>query len=116
MEKKIDALFCAMRDARKLFRLFKSFKEYAKLLEILGKKDSMKTEDLALSAATRIFFLFYWLFDNLSILTKLGLLKMDAKELSKRGSSCWFIALLSTLILTIKNILLNRAKISHLKK
>ncbi len=42
MEKKVDALFCAMRDARKLFRLFKSLKEYGKLLEILSKKGTMK--------------------------------------------------------------------------
>lgn len=43
MEKKVDALFCAMRDARKLFRLLKSIKEYGKLLELITKKGSMKT-------------------------------------------------------------------------
>lgn len=63
-----------------------------------------------------MFFLLYWLFDNLSILTKLGLLSLDAKDLGKKGATCWFIALLATLALTIKNIVLNTAKISHLRK
>lgn len=79
MEKKLDALFCNMRDARKLFRLFKSLKEYGKLLELIAKKDTMAFQDFILNALTRIFFLLYWLFDNLNILSKLGLLKMDAK-------------------------------------
>lgn len=48
MEKKVDALFCAMRDARKLFRLFKTLKEYGKLLEVFAKKNTMKTEDFVL--------------------------------------------------------------------
>lgn len=116
MEKKVDALFCAMRDARKLFRLFKSVKEYGKLLELIAKKDTMLIQDFALNALTRIFFLLYWLYDNLNILSKLGLLKMDAKELAKKGSTCWFIALLATFVLTIKNIVINTAKISYLQK
>lgn len=68
-----------MRDARKLFRLFKSLKEYGKLLELLAKKNSQPFQDFILNALTRIFFLLYWLFDNLNILAKLGLVSMDAK-------------------------------------
>lgn len=80
------------------------------------KKDSMKSTDFVLNVLTRVFFLLYWFFDNLSILSKLGLINLDTKLMGKRGSTCWFIALLATLILTIKNIILNFGKISYLKK
>lgn len=107
----MGALFEAMKDARKLFRLFKSFKEYAKLLEVLAKKD-IRLEDLILNVVTRVGFLLYWLFDNLAILSKLKILNMDVKQLGKRGATFWFIALLSTLLLTLKNIFINFRKIS----
>ena len=104
-----------MKDARKLFRLFKSFKEYAKLLEVLAKKN-MRVEDLVLNVITRVGFLLYWIFDNLAILSKIKLLDMDVKALGKKGSTFWFIALLSTFILTLKNIFINIQKISKAKE
>lgn len=51
-------MFVGMRNARKLFRLFKSINEYQKLIEILGKKGS--TFDKTFNALNRIFFLLYW--------------------------------------------------------
>lgn len=48
-----------MRDARKLFRLFKSINEYQKLLEIL-KKGSADPLELSCNVITRLGFLFYW--------------------------------------------------------
>lgn len=47
-----------MRNARKLFRLFKTMNEYQKLVEILVKKGN--TFDKALNALNRIFFGLYW--------------------------------------------------------
>lgn len=76
----------------------------------------MKTQDFILNVATRIFFLLYWLFDNLSILSKLGILKFDTKEMAKKGATCWFIALLATFILSIKNIIVNTGKINYIQK
>ena len=61
-----------MRDARKLFRLFKSLNEYKKLMDLLKKDQSL--EDLILSIITRIGFLLYWIFDNLAILSKIKIL------------------------------------------
>lgn len=55
---KFDGLFVGMRNARKLFRLFKSINEYQKLVEILGKKGS--TFDKTFNVLNRIFFLLYW--------------------------------------------------------
>lgn len=69
---KVGALFGAMRDARKLFRLFKSLNEYKKLMDLLKKDQSL--EDLILSIITRIGFLLYWIFDNLAILSKIKIL------------------------------------------
>ena len=112
--KKIDALFGAMRDARKLFRLFKSLNEYKKILDLL-KKDQ-KPQELVLNLITRIGFFLYWIFDNLAILSKLKILSFDPKSLSKRGSTCWFIALLSTLILTLKNLVINTKNITKSQK
>lgn len=60
--------------------------------------------------------MFYWFFDNLSILSKLGLISVDSKEMGKKGSTCWFIALVATFVLTIKNIIFLCLKISTLRK
>lgn len=48
-----------MRDARKLFRLFKSFNEYQKLLELL-KKGSPDYFEFVSQVVTRLAFLLYW--------------------------------------------------------
>lgn len=48
-----------MRDARKLFRLFKSINEYQKLVEIL-KKGSVDMLELACNVISRLAFLLYW--------------------------------------------------------
>lgn len=48
-----------MRDARKLFRLFKSINEYQKLVEIL-KKGSADVVELGCNTVTRLSFLLYW--------------------------------------------------------
>lgn len=55
---RFDGLFVGMRNARKLFRLFKTINEYQKLVEILAKKGS--TFDKVINALNRIFFGLYW--------------------------------------------------------
>jgi hypothetical protein len=115
LEKKVDALFCAMRDARKLFRLLKSIKEYGKILDLIAKRKSMSYEDFILSIVSRGFFLLYWFFDNLNILSRLGLINKDPKEFSRKGSACWFIALIADLLICLKNILISMYKITNNK-
>ena len=56
-----------MRDARKLFRLFKSINEYQKIIELI-KKGSLDPTNLILQIGTRLGFLLYWFFDNIAIL------------------------------------------------
>ena len=103
-----------MKDARKLFRLFKSLNEFKKILDIVEKGD--KPTDLVLKLITRVGFLLYWMFDNLAILSKIKVLSFDAKSIGKKGSTCWFIALFSTLILTIKDLFLISKKIMKIQK
>ena len=69
-----------------------------------------------LNLITRIGFFFYWIFDNLAILSKIKVLSFETKPLSRKGASCWFIALLATLILTIKNYIVNTKKILRISK
>ena len=76
----------------------------------------MKNSDFIFNVITRFFFMLYWFFDNLSILSKLGIINVDTKNMGKKGSTCWFIALISTLILTLKNLLRNYLKKSALTK
>lgn len=58
-----------MSVARKLFRLFKTFNEYVKVKGFLANKE-MPQFDRVLSILARVAFGFYWIFDNLAVLTK----------------------------------------------
>ena len=67
-----------MSTARKLFRLFKSFNEYVKIKGIMKEETSALDKTLAVLA--RLGFLFYWFFDNLSVLIKIKFFQsMDLK-------------------------------------
>jgi hypothetical protein len=93
-----------MRDARKLFRLFKSINEAKKIKDLL--KQDLNTDNL-LNILIRSFFAFYWFFDNLNILSKLKILKQDPKQMAKIGSTFWLLALVVNLILLIKSLYSN---------
>ena len=78
-----------MAVARKLFRLFKSFNEVQTIIKTL-KADS-KPVDKYLAVLTRLAFLFYWFFDNLSLSSLLSSPKLCNwldYELSRRLSLC----------------------------
>lgn len=90
-----------MRDARKLFRLFKTINEYKKIQDLLSK-GGMDQVDLVLNIVTRLAFGAYWAFDNLAILSKLKVINKDPKPYGKTGALFWLIALISNLILVIK--------------
>jgi hypothetical protein len=115
MAKKIDSLFGAMRDSRKLFRLFKTINEYKKISDILKKNPSINVDN-GLSILTRAFFGVYWIFDNLAILSKLKIFDKDPKTYSKTGATFWLLALLTNLISIVKDIIANEKKVEHLKR
>lgn len=102
-----------MRDARKLFRLLKSVNEAKKIKDLLG---SDMTIDNILNIVVRGFFLLYWFFDNLNILSKIKIISQDPKKMAKIGSTFWLLALLTNLILLFKNLSSNLNKCSELKR
>jgi len=71
----------------------------------------MKTPQIdfntALTLLTRAFFGVYWIFDNLNILAKLKIIPKDAKQYAKKGALFWLFALLTNLIIIVKDILSN---------
>jgi hypothetical protein len=58
-----------MAVGRKLFRLFKSINEYVNIKKFL--QGDLPPVDKYFSVATRLAFLFYWVFDNLGVLVKI---------------------------------------------
>jgi peroxin-11B len=90
-----------MRDARKLFRLLKSVNEAKKIKDLLAQD---RTIDNILNIIVRGFFLLYWFFDNLNILSKLKIFNQDPKQMAKLGASFWLLGLLTNLVLLIKNL------------
>jgi hypothetical protein len=69
-----------------------------------------------LSIIVRGFFLLYWFFDNLNILSKIKILGQDPKKMAKIGATCWLLALLTNLILLFRNLLDNCNKTKDLKR
>jgi len=57
-----------------------------------------------LQILTRLAFLFYWFFDNLSVLIKVKLLDgWDLKAMSRKASKCWLLGIwLSILVALIE--------------
>ena len=97
-----------MRDARKLFRLFKSVNEYQKISKLLVK---IEEDEFAFyfNVLNRLSFLGYWFFDNLQILSKINFLKLDPKKNAKLGALFWLFGLIFALILDLRNLI----KVSH---
>lgn len=105
----------AMRDSRKLFRLFKTLNEYKKIEDLLKKNPDMNL-NTTLIILTRAFFGVYWIFDNLNILSKLKIVEKDPKPYAKTGAFFWLLALLTNLFTIIKDIVENEKKIESLKR
>jgi hypothetical protein len=100
----------AMRDSRKLFRLFKTLNEYKKIEDLLKKNPDLNFNSILL-ILTRAFFGVYWIFDNLNILSKLKIIEKDPKPYGKTGAFFWLLALLTNLVTIIKDIIENEKKI-----
>ncbi len=93
-----------MAVARKLFRLFKSFNEWIKIKEFLA--GDLPKFDKYLSVATRLAFLLYWIFDNLSVLIKIKFIQsMDLAKATKRANGFWLIGLLLGIFHAIRNLM-----------
>ena len=89
-----------MRDARKLFRLFKSVVEYQKIVQL--QKQKAPEHKKLLNILSRAGFFFYWIFDNLQILAKVKFLEgVDKEKAGKRAAFFWLLGLLFSIAVVV---------------
>ena len=99
------SMFVNMKDARKLFRLFKGINEIQKVKNLLVKTPAGMDEfDLLLALATRIGFFGYWLFDNLLILSKVKMINKKPKSFLKPAMFCWWLANTFNILAALKKL------------
>ncbi len=105
LEKKFKALFIVARDSRKIFRLFKSLNEF----QLLTKKyedliwQPKKAPAIA-ECLSRLGFFFYWIFDNLQILSNIKFINADPQFHLKLASWGWFLGLVFGLIKNLMDL------------
>ena len=102
---RFKALFVGMRDARKLFRLFKSINELEKLMALLSKPPANMDEfDLILNIGARLGFGLYWLFDNLQILSQVKMINKQPADFAKPAMFFWWCGNVFNFIAAIKKL------------
>ena len=93
-----------MGTARKLFRLFKSFNEYHKIIA-LSKNEKMEVTEKRLNILCRLAFLFYWIFDNIAVLIKVKFFSiMDLKSAARWASKFWLLGIFLGIVMAIVNM------------
>ena len=93
-----------MSTSRKLFRLFKSFNEYIKIKGFLNDPNLQGIKK-TLSILSRLAFLFYWLFDNITVLIKVKFFQgYDLKANQRRASKAWLLGLFFGIVLIFVNL------------
>ena len=93
-----------MSIARKLFRLFKFFNEYATIKAALGKDTN--AVDKYLQVLTRLAFLLYWVFDNLGVLIKVKFIKsMDMVSVLHKANTFWLLGLVLTVVGGVRSLM-----------
>ena len=103
-----------MSVSRKLFRLFKSFNEWIKIKEFL--KQDLKPFDKYLSIATRVAFLLYWVFDNLSVLAKIKFFpSINVTTHTLMAFRFWLLGLILTIWQSVHNLISSKATANRLK-
>jgi hypothetical protein len=111
---RLNGLFMASRDARKIFRLGKFFHEYQTIMKTISDIGIDMTE-MILQVLTRSSFFVYWIFDNLQCLSSMKFLKFDPVPLGKKSNTAWFVAVVLSLISVLRNLSLNYAKEAKIK-
>lgn len=65
--------------------------------------------------AARVAYASFWVFDNLAILSKLKLLKKNPFTMTISAMFSWFIALLLTLVITIRKLIKLKSEAAKIK-
>ena len=103
-----------LRDSRKIFRLGKSFNELIFIIEKLTNELSFKvTPTNLLEVLSKFGYFFYWIFDNLGILSKLKLLSLDPNNMNKYAALAWFTG---TVLVLFKQLIELNTLLSDKKK
>jgi hypothetical protein len=89
-----------MKNARKLFRLFKTINEIQKI-QVLMADTKMPLHKLILNILCRIGFGIFWIFDNINVLATVKFITADQKSAAKNGARGWLLGLVTGLILAI---------------
>lgn len=111
---RLNGLFSAAGDARKMFRLAKSINEYDTIMKLLNNP-GLDSVAMILQLLARSSFFIYWILDNLVILSKIKVIKFQAKSWSRPGMTAWFIGIIFSLLLLIRNLLGSFAQESALR-
>ena len=111
---RLNGLFAASRDARKMFRLAKSINEYDTITKLLPNS-TLDSTTKTLQLLTRSAFFVYWIFDNLGMLSTMKVVKFEAKVWSRPAMTAWLIAILFSLIQLVRSLLSSYAQESQLR-
>eukprot|EP01068_Selenidium_serpulae_P006526 Selendium_serpulae@DN4423_c0_g1_i1.p1 len=114
--RRFAALQATVGDSRKIFRLGKFMNEYMRLHGIARAYPKQAQFGGALSRSTEVTgdvlqclsrgaFLLYWVYDGMTILTKIKFIRFgDPPRLMQRSGLCWFAGLLSGLVLELRKL------------
>lgn len=86
----------SIRQARKLFRIFKSIDEYQAIVQLVFYGEEELTT--LFQVISKALYFFYWIFDNLSVAGKVKLFRLDWQRLHRIGLKIRFVALLVSLV------------------
>lgn len=114
LQERLNGLFIASRDARKMFRLWKFVHEYQAIGKALSDI-SIDLPEMILQILARSTYFLYWIFDNLQCLAAIKFIKMDPVSLGKKSNLAWFIGVVFTLISLVRNLSMNFAKEARIK-
>jgi hypothetical protein len=100
---RVQGLFNASKDARKMFRLVKSVHEVDKIMNILvDLKGDLPYKTL--EVLSRAAYFVYWILDNLVILSAVKLLRAEVKPLTKASSFAWFLGIFLGLVNQLREL------------
>ena len=108
-----NGLMTNMSVARKLFRLFKSLMEYQKIRQLL-KGDTPQFEKI-MNVLCRASFLWYWFFDNLSVLIKIKFINsLDFNSINRKACKFWLLGCLIGMFLAVYGMVKDMKKEAEL--
>lgn len=100
--RKISNNLESVRQARKLFRIFKSIDEYQAIIHLIFYgEEEISTLFKILS---KLLYFFYWIFDNLSVAAKIKLFKLNWKKFHQIGLKLRFMALIVSIFTFVYQI------------